>query len=84
MNQFKDTIFGDVAEDFYNINVIKERFQTWKSLNLSTYKNAYVLLSLPKLFSPLIRIELIDWNPLEVKLIFFQYNSMTINLLLFI
>ena len=70
VNQFKDTIFSDVADDFYNINSIKERFQTWKSLNLSAYKNAYVLLSLPKLFSPLIRIELIDWNPLEVNKFF--------------
>ena len=56
----------EVAEDFYKIDLITKRFEAWKSLSLSSYNNAYILLSLPKLFSPLIRIELIDWNPLEV------------------
>lgn len=65
LNQLNQDIFTDVLDDFYKFELIKQRFEKWKKLNSSNYKNAYVALSLPKLFSPLIRIELIDWNPLE-------------------
>lgn len=58
---------SEVDEEFYKYELIKARFENWKGLNLSTYQSAYVLLSLPKLFSPLIRCELAIWNPLKVK-----------------
>ena len=68
LKDLKENIFTDVLEDFYNFNLIKMRFEKWKKLNEESYRNAFVSLSLPKLFSPLIRFELIDWNPLEKDL----------------
>lgn len=62
-------LFNDAIEDFYDINIIKSKFEEWRSKHTDTYEEAYVSLSLPKLFSPLVRLELIDWNPLEVKYI---------------
>ena len=60
-------MFDDVIEDFHNIEIIKKKFEEWRSKYLSTYEDAYVSLSLPKLFSPLVRLEMIDWNPLEAS-----------------
>lgn len=65
LKHLKENIFTDVLEDFYNFNLIKMRFEKWKKLNEQSYRNAFVSLSLPKLFSPLVRFDLIDWNPLE-------------------
>lgn len=55
----------DVAEDFIDFTLVIDRFRRWRQLGPSTYINAYVALSLPKLLSPLVRIDLVDWNPLE-------------------
>ncbi len=60
-------IFNDTLDDFHDMNIIKSRFEEWHSRYPATYEDAYVGLSLPKLFSPLIRIELIDWDPLNVS-----------------
>ena len=63
----EERLFSDINEDFYKYDLIKARIEKWKLIDESSYKNAYVSHHLPKLFSPLIRIDLIDWNPLEVK-----------------
>ena len=62
-------IESDIGEDFYKYDLIKQRFEKWKKLSSQSYTNAYISLSLPKLFSPLIRYDTIDWNPLQVHLI---------------
>jgi hypothetical protein len=67
-------LFDDVHEDFHNIDLIKIKFEEWRLKYSNSYQDAYVSLSLPKLFSPLVRFELIDWNPLEV-LISFDINQ---------
>ncbi len=58
-------ITSDTNENFYDINLIKLRFERWSTDFNETYRNAYISLSLPRLFMPLVRTELIDWNPLE-------------------
>lgn len=65
LSQLNQSLFTDVLEDFYNFESIKQRFEKWKKLNEQNYKNAFVSLSLPKLFSPLVRIEILDWNPVD-------------------
>ena len=55
----------DVADEFSNCELIKKRFETWKSLSPASYRNAYVSLALPRVFMPLVCIELVDWNPLD-------------------
>ena len=60
-----DIISSETNENFYEFELIKGQFEKWNTQFNETYRNAYISLSLPKLFSPLIRCELIDWNPLE-------------------
>ncbi|KAM9156502.1 intron Large complex component GCFC2 [Pangshura tecta] len=58
-------ICEDVHADFCNIRNILLKFQQWRQKFPDTYYDAYISLCLPKLLSPLIRIQLIGWNPLE-------------------
>ncbi len=42
----------------------QERMEAWKSEDPDSYTDAYVSLCLPKVFSPLVRLQLLFWNPL--------------------
>ncbi|XP_023690060.1 intron Large complex component GCFC2 [Paramormyrops kingsleyae] len=59
-------IFADVQEEFSNVKKILSRFAEWKVLFPESYYNAYISLCIPKLLGPLIRHQLIGWNPLMV------------------
>jgi hypothetical protein len=59
-------VFEDVLESFYSIDCIKAQFEAWRSKYYMSYKDAYIGLCLPKLFNPLIRLQLLTWTPLEV------------------
>lgn len=61
-----ERLFEDVVEDFSEIHSIRERFEDWRSLYNDTYKEAYIGLCLPKLVNPFVRLQLINWNPLQV------------------
>ncbi|XP_050806696.1 intron Large complex component GCFC2 isoform X4 [Gopherus flavomarginatus] len=67
-------ICEDVHADFCNIRNILLKFQQWRQKFPDTYYDAYISLCLPKLLSPLIRIQLIGWNPLEQN--FIDLNEM--------
>ncbi|XP_074847447.1 intron Large complex component GCFC2 isoform X2 [Carettochelys insculpta] len=58
-------IFEDVHADFCNVRNILLKFQQWRERFPDSYYDAYISLCLPKLLSPLIRIQLIGWNPLQ-------------------
>uniref|UniRef100_G3U9E7 PAX3 and PAX7 binding protein 1 n=1 Tax=Loxodonta africana TaxID=9785 RepID=G3U9E7_LOXAF len=60
-------IFEDVLESFCSIDCIKSQFEAWRSKYYRSYKDAYIGLCLPKLFNPLIRLQLLTWTPLEAK-----------------
>lgn len=59
-------IFEDVHADFCDIRKILLKFQEWKEKLPDSYCDAYISFCLPKLLNPLIRVQLISWNPLEV------------------
>lgn len=59
-------IFEDVHEDFCDIRKILLKFQEWKEKFPDSYGDAYISFCLPKLLNPLIRVQLINWSPLEV------------------
>ncbi|VDP98600.1 unnamed protein product [Trichobilharzia regenti] len=59
-----NALFEDVVEEFCELPLILERFKEWRVMSPESYKQAYVSLCLPQLFSPIIRIQLIGWNPL--------------------
>ncbi|KAL7861849.1 hypothetical protein SRHO_G00132900 [Serrasalmus rhombeus] len=60
-------IFADVQEDFSNVKKILSRFDEWRVSFPESYNNAYIGLCLPKLLAPLIRHQLIGWNPLKAE-----------------
>uniref|UniRef100_W5UEX3 GC-rich sequence DNA-binding factor 2 n=1 Tax=Ictalurus punctatus TaxID=7998 RepID=W5UEX3_ICTPU len=60
-------IFTDVQDDFSDVKKILSRFNEWRVSFPETYTNAYISLCLPKLLAPLIRHQLIGWNPLKAE-----------------
>lgn len=59
-------IFVDALDDFCRVDKIVARFIYWLSIDEPSFTEAYIQLFIPKLISPFIRLELLDWNPLEV------------------
>ncbi|THU60446.1 hypothetical protein C4D60_Mb07t12790 [Musa balbisiana] len=70
--QTAEEIFSDASEEYSNLMTVKERFERWKSQYLSSYRDAYVSLSIPSLFSPYVRLELLKWDPLYDATDFFD------------
>ncbi|XP_045139927.1 intron Large complex component GCFC2 [Echinops telfairi] len=60
-------IFEDVHEDFCNIQNILLKFRQWREKFPDSYYEAFISLCIPKLLNPLIRTQLIDWNPLKLE-----------------
>ncbi|XP_033739538.1 PAX3- and PAX7-binding protein 1-like [Pecten maximus] len=60
-----ERLFEDVENDFKEVSCVRERFESWKQEYGETYSDAYIGLCLPKLFNPFVRLQLIQWNPLE-------------------
>ncbi|KAM6586044.1 hypothetical protein CsatB_013046 [Cannabis sativa] len=62
-----DQIFSDASEEYSQLSVVKERLEEWKRDYLSTYRDSYMSLSVPSIFSPYVRLELLKWDPLHEK-----------------
>jgi len=45
-----------------------ERLQEWRSTDYESYQSAYVSLCLPKIFSPLIRLQMLFWSPFSTNI----------------
>ena len=58
-------VFADVDEQYCKIAKIKERFERWKKEYSNSYKQAFISLSLPQLFSPFVRLQLLAREPLR-------------------
>lgn len=58
-------VFQDVVDDFHSLPIIQSKFEKWKFQHSDSYQEAYIGLCLSKLYSPFIRLQLLDWNPLE-------------------
>ncbi|XP_076024220.1 PAX3- and PAX7-binding protein 1 isoform X2 [Genypterus blacodes] len=65
--------FEDVVEDFNSLDFIKSHFELWRRHYPDGYRDAYIGLCLPKLFNPLVRLQLITWSPLEAECANFEY-----------
>ncbi|XP_012307541.1 intron Large complex component GCFC2 isoform X3 [Aotus nancymaae] len=64
--QDQKKVFEDVHDDFCNIQNILLKFQQWREKFPDSYYEAFISLCIPKLLNPLIRVQLIDWNPLKL------------------
>uniref|UniRef100_A0AAF5Q259 GCF C-terminal domain-containing protein n=1 Tax=Wuchereria bancrofti TaxID=6293 RepID=A0AAF5Q259_WUCBA len=60
-----NVVFVDALDDFCRIDRILSRFVDWLAHDEESFINAYVHLCIPKLISLFIRLELLDWGPLE-------------------
>ena len=56
-------VLSDVVEEFSTVTGVKNRMESWKKEDPDSYNDAYVSLCLPKLFSPLVRLQILFWNP---------------------
>ncbi|XP_011870465.1 PREDICTED: PAX3- and PAX7-binding protein 1 [Vollenhovia emeryi] len=62
-NNYKD-IFSDVMEEYCTVRGILSKFESWRETDMDAYTEAYVSLCLPKIISPIIRSQLVTWNPI--------------------
>eukprot|EP00741_Cyanophora_paradoxa_P017281 tig00020961_g16691.t1 len=58
-------LFGEVVEEFVDVALIKRRLEAWKIAHPKAYEEAYVSLTLPALFAPYVRLQLLQWDPLQ-------------------
>ncbi|XP_034043732.1 GC-rich sequence DNA-binding factor 2 [Thalassophryne amazonica] len=58
-------VFSDVQDEFSIIKNILSHFEEWRASYSDTYHSAYISLCLPKLLNPIIRLQLLAWNPLK-------------------
>ncbi|KAK4763868.1 hypothetical protein SAY87_013306 [Trapa incisa] len=79
--QTADQIFDDTAEEYAKLSEVKERFEKWKRDYSSTYRDAYMSLSILNIFSPYVRLELLKWDPLHEDSDFFymKWHSLLFN-----
>ncbi|KAF8033123.1 hypothetical protein BT93_D1885 [Corymbia citriodora subsp. variegata] len=70
--QTADQIFDDTAEEYAKLSEVKQRFEKWKRDYSSSYRDAYMSLSVPNIFSPYVRLELLKWDPLHEDSDFFE------------
>lgn len=68
-------VFSDVQEDFCSVKKILSRFEEWRECYSESYHNAYISLCLPKLLNPIIRHQLLAWNPLKVLELVYAYRG---------
>ncbi|GER29854.1 GC-rich sequence DNA-binding factor-like protein [Striga asiatica] len=76
-----EKIFSDAAEEFSQFSIVVERFDRWKKDYALSYREAYMSLSVPAIFSPYVRLELLKWDPLheDADFIDMKWHSLLFN-----
>ena len=59
-----DKVFADAAPEFCEMRHVRRRFAEWRSTHWSSYSDSYIELCLPTLLAPLVRLQLLRWDPL--------------------
>ncbi|KAG7187898.1 hypothetical protein KM043_013866 [Ampulex compressa] len=57
-------IFSDVMDDYCTVRGILSKLESWKEVDMDAYIETYVSLCIPKIISPIVRLQLITWNPI--------------------
>lgn len=60
-------VFEDVIDEFCTVKSVLRHFEKWRSTDWESYTEAYVSLCIPKVLSPLLRVQMLMWNPLLVS-----------------
>ena len=58
---------SDVVDEFSTLDGVCERMSDWKRMDPASYQDAFAPICLPKIVSPLVRLQLLFWNPLTVS-----------------
>lgn len=58
-------LFADVEEEYCSIEKLKTRFEKWMYEHSKSYKEAFIAMAMPMVFSPFVRQELLTWDPLN-------------------
>ena len=58
------SMLKDASEEFSTLSAVKRHAEEWKRTHLGSYKSTYMSVSVPNLFAPFVRLELIGWSPL--------------------
>jgi len=58
------SMLKDASEEFSTLSSVKRHAEEWKRTHLGSYKSTYMPVSVPNLFAPFVRLELIGWSPL--------------------
>ncbi|GAB4850627.1 hypothetical protein Ancab_029936 [Ancistrocladus abbreviatus] len=70
--QTAEQVFSDAAEEYSELSAVKARFERWKRNYSASYGDAYMSLSIPTIFSPYVRLELLKWDPLHEYVDFYD------------
>ena len=60
-----EAAFRDAADEFGSLSAVKQQLEEWKRRYPGQYNDAYMSESVPALFAPFIRLELLSWTPLD-------------------
>lgn len=60
-------VFEDVIDEFCTVKSVLRHFEKWRCADWESYTEAYVSLCIPKVLSPLLKVQLLMWNPLLVS-----------------
>ena len=60
-------ILSDVVDDFAGVKQVAGKFQDWKFNFGKSYGETFAGESLRKILTPLVKLQLLEWNPLEGK-----------------
>lgn len=66
INSEATSIFEDVADEYFELALVLQKFDEWKKKDLIAYKEAFVHLCLPKITSVFVRAKMIMWSPFEI------------------
>jgi GC-rich sequence DNA-binding factor len=69
-----DLVFSDASEEYSSLRIVKDKFEGWRTQYPSAYRDAHVALSVPSVFTPYVRLELLKWDPLHEATDFFDMD----------
>lgn len=62
----KRCIFQDTRDEFTSVSSVKDCLEDWKREFRQEYTEAFATLSAPDVFAPLVRYELLDFDPVDI------------------
>ncbi|KAI9259900.1 nineteen complex-related protein 2-domain-containing protein [Sporodiniella umbellata] len=68
-----DNLLKEIGDEYRSLEMVKSKFEAWKTTYYEDYQKAFGSLSLPGAFEFFIRLELLTWNPFSDPI---EFDSM--------